>query len=61
VENKVTYDITLGTEVFSMAPAETPDQAGEELIALATERFGDLSEAQTKLLRALPKPSHPPT
>ena len=36
-----------------MIPANYPDQAAEELIALATNRFGDLNEAETKLLRAV--------
>ncbi len=36
-----------------MIPANYPDQAAEELIALATNWFGDLSEAETKLLRAV--------
>jgi hypothetical protein len=38
-----------------MAPAETPDQAAQELLRLAWERFGALSEAETKLLHATPK------
>jgi hypothetical protein len=38
-----------------MAPAETPDQAAEELLRLATERFRNLSDAEAKLLRAAPK------
>ena len=38
-----------------MAPAENPDQAAQELLQLATERFGNLSKAEAKLLRAAAK------
>jgi hypothetical protein len=38
-----------------MAPAENPEQAAQELLCLATERFGNLSAAEAKLLCAAPK------
>jgi hypothetical protein len=38
-----------------MAPGNDPDQAAQELLHLAWERFGNLSEAEAKLLRAAPK------
>jgi len=38
-----------------MAPGETPDQAGQELMRLATTQFNRLSDAEANLLRAVPK------
>ncbi len=38
-----------------MAPSNNPDQGAQELLQLATTRFGKLSEAEAKLLRAAPK------
>jgi len=38
-----------------MAPGNNPDQSTQELLQLATTRFGQLSEAEAKLLRAAPK------
>jgi len=38
-----------------MAPGNNPDQAAQELLQLATARFGQLSEAEAKLLRAAPR------
>jgi hypothetical protein len=38
-----------------MAPGQTPDEAAEDLLRLAKERFGGLSEAEARLLRAAPK------
>jgi len=38
-----------------MAPYQTPEEAAQDLLRLATTRFGQLSEAEAKLLRAAPK------
>lgn len=38
-----------------MAPGNNPDQSPQELLQLATTRFGQLSEAEAKLLRAAPR------
>jgi hypothetical protein len=38
-----------------MAPGSGPDQAAQDLLQLATERFGDLRQAEAKLVLAAPK------
>ncbi|MGA3164726.1 MAG: hypothetical protein ABSF14_01265 [Terriglobia bacterium] len=38
-----------------MAPGQTPDEAAEDLLRLAKEHPGELSEAEAKLLRAAPR------